>query len=141
MFVSSMVGEFKNCNKYFISIKEVIDFITNMKVYRIYERVNKWIDGLSEITDNAIQNEILEYVKRFSNLRFNSYNKLIKYLQAKKNVINRKLNSIIPKIAYEYLDSGGLMMAHNDTIEDLNELEVVKQYDFNLDFIFIICTI
>lgn len=123
-FIASMVGELKHCNKYFQTINDVADFLRNTKTYHLYVQVLNWINDLSEIDDIDTQNEILSYVKQLSNLDFNTFNQLVKYFKQKKEEIEKKFNTIIPKIAYEHLNFGGLMMQHNDVLDETIKFKI-----------------
>lgn len=109
-FIASMVGELKHSNKHFSSIGEVLDFIRNTNTYGNYMNVINWINDFIDITDKDIQNEALKYIQNLSNLKFKTYRQFEKYLIKKKYEIINKFNKIIPKIAYEHLNTGGLML-------------------------------
>lgn len=126
-FVSSMIGELKHTNKTFISIEEVLNFIRNTNTYNKYMAVIGWMNAFIENKDTNLQNKVLKYVKQLSNLKFNTYNQFVKYLKQKKEEITKRFNTIIPKIAYEHLNHGGLMMQDNIMTDNDKNLKVRKK--------------
>lgn len=105
-FMAQFKGELDVCDKHFNSIGEIIDFLKNTQIYNNYDVVSSYIDFFSTEIEEEVQPFVLEFVEKISNLKFSTYNRFVKYLQKKKYEIERKMNTIIPKIAYEKLSFG-----------------------------------
>lgn len=116
-FITQMQGELTT-QENFYNIENILKFLYNTEVYKNYTKIILYITKLNEISDIEKQNNILNYVKDLSNYSFNTYKQLCKFLNVKKYEISKKMNTILPKIAYDNLKFGNFLNSFNENIED-----------------------
>ena len=115
-FMSQLKGELETCDKHFFEIRDIVNFLKQTKVYRDFQTIMSYIGFFESITDTNSQNTILRWVADTSNLEYNTYNQFVKYIVQKGYEIERKINTFIPKIAYEYLQFGNVFNNNNDIL-------------------------
>ena len=116
-FIAQMQGELTTQEKFY-NIENILKFLYNTEVYKNYTKIIIYITKLNEISDIEKQNIILNYVKVLGNYSFNTYKQLCKFLNVKKHEISKKMNTILPKIAYDNLKFGNFLNSFNEKIED-----------------------
>lgn len=107
--IAQFVGELRNNPNRFKSVEEVTNFLKQTEIYTTYEAVNSLIEELLDFTDKDFQNYIMKIFKKYSNYNFKNFNQLCKWLKKKQYEIQRKFNTLIPKITYDYLSHGNLL--------------------------------
>lgn len=117
--LSQLKGELQNCDKYFVNIQQIVDFLRKTDVYERYTMIKSYIDFFSSISDEKSQNIVLSWVSDLSNLKFRTYKNFVNYINKKYNKIERHMNRFIPKIAYEYLDYGNTLNNFNGKLPEL----------------------
>lgn len=117
--LSQLKGELQNCDKYFINIQQIVDFLRKTDVYERYSLIKSYIDFFSSISDEKSQSIVLLWVSDLSNLKFRTYKNFVNYINEKYNKIERRMNRFIPKIAYEYLDYGNTLNNFNGKLPEL----------------------
>lgn len=117
--LSQLKGELQNCDKYFVNIQQIVDFLRKTDVYKRYSLIKSYIDFFSNISDEKSQNIVLSWVSDLSNLKFRTYKNFVNYINKKYNEIERHMNRFIPKIAYEYLDYGNTLNNFNGKLPEL----------------------
>lgn len=109
-FITDLYAELKNCHERFVKIDDIIDFLKHTDFYGNYMVICDWIDDIAKIDNKDEQDAILKFCENdISNMKFRSYKHFVKYLLKKKYSILKKYNTLIPKIAYDYLDFGNLL--------------------------------
>ena len=119
--LAQLKGELQNCDKHFVSIQQIINFLKEKDIYKRYNVIKTYIDFFSSITDEESQKIVLEWVKELSELKFRTYQNFIKYINKKYEKIERHINRFIPKIAFEYLDYGNTLNNFNGDLPDLKD--------------------
>ena len=117
--LSQLKGELQNCDKYFVNIQQIVDFLRKTDVYKRYSLIKSYIDFFSNISDEKSQNIVLSWVSDLSNLKFRTYKNFVNYINKKYKEIERHINRFIPKIAYEYLDYGNTLNNFNGKLPEL----------------------
>ena len=117
--LSQLKGELQNCDKYFVNIQQIVDFLKKTDVYKRYSVIKSYIDFFSNISDEKSQSIILSWVSDLSTLKFRTYKNFVNYINKKYNKIERHMNRLIPKIAYEYLDYGNTLNNFNGKLSEL----------------------
>lgn len=117
--LSQLKGELQNCDKYFVNIQQIVDFLRNADICKRYNKIKSYIDFFSRITDDKSQRIVLSWVSDLSNLKFRDYKNFVNYINKKYSKIERHMNRFIPKIAYEYLDYGNTLNNFNGKLPEL----------------------
>lgn len=117
--LSQLKGELQNCNKHFVNIQQIVDFLRKTDVYERYSKIKSYIDLFSKVTDEETQKVVLLWSWDISNLKFRSYQHFVNYLNKTYNNLERRMNRFIPKIAYEYLDYGNILNNFNGDLPEL----------------------
>ena len=117
--LSQLKGELQNCDKYFVNIQQIVDFLKKTDVYKRYSVIKSYIDFFSNISDEKSQSIVLSWVSDLSTLKFRTYKNFVNYINKKYNKIERHMNRFIPKIAYEYLDYGNTLNNFNGKLTEL----------------------
>ena len=117
-YVNSIVGELKSTSKFFTSIDDVMEFIKNTITYKNYQTIMRWCNGLEYVKDPNEQKQILKYGVDNTNIDFTTYNQFLKWLKTKCYKIQRKFNTIVPKLAYDHLQMGGHLKSPNRELID-----------------------
>lgn len=117
--LSQLKGELQNCDKYFVNIQQIVDFLKKTDVYKRYSLIKSYIDFFSHISDEKSQSIVLSWVSDLSNLKFSTYKNFVNYINKKYNKIERHMNRFIPKMAYEYLDYGNTLNNFNGKLPEL----------------------
>lgn len=118
--LSQLKGELQNCDKYFVNIQQIVDFLRKTDVYKRYSLIKTYIDFFSNISDEESQSIVLSWVSDLSNLKFRTYKNFVNYINKKYDKIERHMNRFIPKIAYEYLDYGNTLNNFNGKLPEIN---------------------
>ena len=119
--LSQLKGELQNCDKYFVNIQQIVDFLKKTDVYKHYSVIKSYIDFFSNISDEKSQSIVLSWVSDLSTLKFRTYKNFVNYINKKYNKIERHMNRFIPKIAYEYLDYGNTLNNFNGKLPELKD--------------------
>lgn len=117
--LSQLKGELQNCDKYFVNIQQIVDFLRKTDVYERYTMIKSYIDFFSSISHKKSQSIVLSWVSDLSNLKFGTYKNFVNYINKKYDKIERRMNRFIPKIAYEYLDYGSILNSFNGKLPEL----------------------
>ena len=118
--ISQIKGELQNCNKHFVNIEQIVDFLRETDVYKRYHIIKNYIDFFSGVTDELSQIIVMSWIEDLSNLKFRSYQNFVKYMNKKYDKLERHMNRFIPKIAYEYLDYGNVLTNFNGDLPEMN---------------------
>lgn len=102
-YIAQIKGEMENSEERFENITQALNFVKETVTYGNYQTVFRWANHLCSITDSDKQEIVLMYIKELSNLQFNTYNQFVKWLSNKVSQYQRKFNTIVPKIAAQYL--------------------------------------
>ena len=119
--LSQLKGELQNCDKYFVNIQQIVDFLRKTDVYKRYSIIKNYIDFFSSISDEKSQSIVLSWVSDLSNLKFGTYKNFVNYINKKYDKIERHMDRFIPKIAYEYLDYGNILNNFNGKLPEIND--------------------
>ena len=106
------------------SINDVLQIVRKTSAYRNFEILFKFCDMFSKVEDKKTQIFVLNVVNEKSNLSFNTFNQFVKWLQENKRKWQNKLNNIVPKIAYEKLCEGKLLIP-SKLIRDFVDKETI----------------
>lgn len=115
-YIAQMKGELETSEEHFSNIGEIINFIKNTTTYKNYSTLCKYVDNFAKIKDENTRKQILGYTREISNFRFNTYEQFMKYMEKTKRDIERKFNTIIPKMAYETLSFGNHLAQHEGEV-------------------------
>ena len=118
--LSQLKGELQNCDKYFVNIQQIVDFLRKTDVYERYSLIKSYIDFFSSISNENSQSIVLSWVSDLSNLKFRTYKNFVNYINKKYDKIERHMNRFIPKITYEYLDYGNTLNNFNGKLPEIN---------------------
>lgn len=121
-YVAQMQGELNIQNIRFTSIDKIIEFLKNTEVYKNYQKIMDYVDGIITLQNDDIKKQIMKYAEELSEYHFNTFNQFCSFLINKKNKIERKFNTNIPKNAYNTLNFGGLITNSDEEIDD--DLEI-----------------
>ena len=115
-YISDIRGQLEGCRKVFNNISEVIDFIKNTDTYYNYEVIFQYGKQILGITDSDVKNTVLKYfndlsLKKEPNVeniinttkKFKDYDMLRRWLKNRLSAVKRKFETVIPKMAYDYL--------------------------------------
>lgn len=120
-YITSLVGDLKSSDRNFVSVDEVYEFLKTTVDYKNYQQIFKMCKMFNDLTDKNIQKDILDFMKNKTDKVFNTYNQFLKWLNYSAYKVQRKFNTIAPKLAYDYLQMGGLLKHSNRELisEDL----------------------
>lgn len=117
--LSQLKGELQNCDRYFASIKQIVNYIKGTDVCKRYEKIKTYIDFFSSVTNEESQRMVLSWVSELSNLKFKTYKNFVNYINDKYDKTERHMNRLIPKIAYEYLEYGNILNSFNGELSEI----------------------
>lgn len=120
-FVSELKAELQNTEQHFMNISDIIQFLKSTSVYKNYQKIITYIDFFTNLEDKESQEIVFKWLNELSNLKFDTYGRFAKYLKNKQRDIERKINTFIPKIAYEYLKFGNILISFNGKLPEIND--------------------
>ncbi len=118
-YMTELKAELETCNTHFLNIEEIIKYLKSLNVYTNYKTVIEYIDFFSNLSDEVSQQVVFNWLGHISNLKFKTYKQFSKFLKQKGYQIERKFNTLIPKIAYEYLNFGNTLNNFNGQLSPL----------------------
>lgn len=102
-YVGEVRSELSFCKSSFDKISEVMDFLKGTVAYKNYVTMFDSTDKVLNEKNEAIQNSYLNYANELSDYSFTTFNELCRFLRGKREKCQTKFNTMIPKLAYQYL--------------------------------------
>ena len=120
-YLSQIKAELISCNKPFVNISQLVEYLKNTKAYLTYSVIEEYVEYFSNISDKGYQNQIMKWISQLSFLKFKSYKHFVKYIQKRFFTLKRKIDVFVPKIAYEYMDVGNRLNSNNDQLPKIEK--------------------
>jgi hypothetical protein len=105
-YISEISAEMKRCDKSFPNIESVVEYIKTTTAYRAFEKIERLTNMIVNIQDKDKQEKIVTFINEMTNSEFNTYKQFVKFLSNKLLKCSQKINTLLPKIAYETLKTG-----------------------------------
>lgn len=105
-FIASVRGELEQCTEPFKDVQEVIEWCKGTDSYIFFRTTLSQFQEFVNVTDEKEQEDILEDVKKVTELQFRDYHHFIQYVSDNLEKSVRKFNTMIPNYAVDVLGLG-----------------------------------
>ena len=103
-FIPQIAGDMKQCNIKFNNAEDAMEYINAIPTYTNYKIVLNWGKQLTELTSRNMQNLIVKEANHLSENKFKTYSQFCKWVLTKIRRVEKRLYSVIPKLAMRYLN-------------------------------------
>lgn len=103
-YMASLKAEMMQNTQTFRSVEDAYRFLKSTSLYKMYEKTLKDAERLTHIKDIQVRRMVLDVVKQNSGYNFKSYRQFCGWLKRNVFSFDRKIKSIVPKMAADILN-------------------------------------